>query len=41
MIKIKSDDISMAGTYKVFYDVALKNYLSNKKSSTSPISFTV
>jgi hypothetical protein len=29
-IKIKSNDISMVGIYEVFYDVALKNYLTNK-----------
>ena len=41
IFKIKSDDISMVGTYEVFYDVALKNYLTNKKSSTYPIKITV
>ena len=40
-IKIKSNDISMVGIYEVFYDVALKNYLTNKKSSKLPIKIIV
>ena len=39
--KIESDDISMARTYEVFYEVALKNYQTNKKSSILPITVIV
>ena len=38
-LTIKSNDVSLIGSYKVYYEVALKNYVTAKKSSTSP--FTV
>jgi hypothetical protein len=38
---IKTNEISKIGTYNVFYEVALKNYISVKKSSTTPIVVTI
>ena len=29
---IKTNDISLVGKYKVYYEVALKNYVTAKKS---------